>query len=193
MRRCCEPRVGRVARRVLGATLARAISSSRRASASRRLPSWVRWLRALISSAPSVLRRRPASERSRALTAAAQCQRARQVEAQLRGGGDLVDVLSARSRGAHELELQILLRDGGSLFTARRSPPLAHCGRCIGRCGAIHVHLALRDRDGDAGVAEQAPDQAIDVGAHVVDAAFRIGDPEAQLQIHAVVGELHQA
>src|SRR5215469_1982548 len=41
--------------------------------------------------------------------------------------------------------------------------------------------------------AEDAPDGAVDVRAHVVDAIHRIGDPETDLEPHAVVLEADEA
>jgi len=51
----------------------------------------------------------------------------------------------------------------------------------------------LRHRDRDAVVTEQAPDAPVDIRAHIVDSVLRVGDPEAQFQVHAVVGKLDQA
>ena len=64
------------------------------------------------------------------------------------------------------------------------------------RTALAHVHdgdLALRDRNADAVLLEQPPDRAVHVRAHVVHAFLRIGDPEAQLQVEAVVVEAHHA
>ncbi len=49
-----------------------------------------------------------------------------------------------------------------------------------------HAHIMLRRRDGDAVLLEGAPDGAVHVRAHVVHAALRIRDPEAQLEVDAV-------
>ena len=51
----------------------------------------------------------------------------------------------------------------------------------------------LRHRNGDTRVAEQPPDGAVHIRAHIVDAILRVGNPEAQFQIHAKVCKLHQA
>src|SRR6266850_2927782 len=65
-------------------------------------------------------------------------------------------------------------------------------GDRTGRRGVHHAQLALCDRDLHAVVAEDSPDRAIHIRAHVVDAVHRVGDPEAHLQAHAVVLEAHQ-
>src|SRR5688572_14358644 len=64
------------------------------------------------------------------------------------------------------------------------------------RAALAHVHdgdLALSDRNLDAVLLEQPPDRAVHIRAHVVHAFLRIGDPEPQLQVEAVVIETHHA
>src|SRR5215470_18987327 len=68
-RRSREPAVGLVARRGVGGTAARRISSTRRSRASCRLRSWVRWRCALITSTPSRVSLRPARCSRRVRTA----------------------------------------------------------------------------------------------------------------------------
>src|SRR5262245_14853298 len=68
-RRAREALVGLVGRRGVGGTAARRISSTRRASASSRLRSWVRWRCAVITRTPSLVRRLPARRSSRVRTA----------------------------------------------------------------------------------------------------------------------------
>src|SRR5215472_6264159 len=67
-------------------------------------------------------------------------------------------------------------RRGG--FTARRRRS---------RARIEETRDALRDRDVNAVGAEDPPDGAVDVRAHVVDAVDRVSDPEADLETHAVV------
>src|SRR5712671_215730 len=65
-RRCFDPKVGLVARRGTGRTMASRNSSSRRSMASARLRSWVRKRWAWITITPSLVMRWPASRTSRA-------------------------------------------------------------------------------------------------------------------------------
>jgi hypothetical protein len=67
-RRTLEPSVGRLGRRVLGTTWARAISLSSRARASARLASCVRCSRAVMINTPSRVARLPANARRRCRT-----------------------------------------------------------------------------------------------------------------------------
>jgi len=69
-RRILEPSVGRLGRRVFGATCARAISSFSRARASARLASCVRCTRDVMINTPSCVARLPASARRRRPTSA---------------------------------------------------------------------------------------------------------------------------
>ena len=69
-RRTLEACVGRLGRRVFGASSARAISSSSRARASARLASCVRCRRAVMINTPSCVTRPPAKARRRCRTAA---------------------------------------------------------------------------------------------------------------------------
>ena len=105
-RRCA--RLGFVAMRRRGATLACRTSSARRSRASARLRSCVRKRSARMTSTPSSVRRRPASRASRAHRPG-QRGRAAHVEAQLDRGRDLVDVLPAGAGGAHEAFLDLPL------------------------------------------------------------------------------------
>src|SRR5208283_618736 len=57
---------------------------------------------------------------------------------------------------------------------------------------AVDANLTLCQRDGDAMLLEQRPDGAIDLRAHVVHALLWIGDPEAQLELDAMIAELHE-
>src|ERR1700722_15028374 len=58
--------------------------------------------------------------------------------------------------------------------------------------GMMQVDLALGDGDGDAVFLEKRPNPPIHLGAHVVHALLRIRDPESQLELDAMVAELHQ-
>jgi len=69
-RRILEPSVGRLGRRVFGATCARAISSFSRARASARLASCVRCTRDVMINTPSCVARLPANARRRRRTSA---------------------------------------------------------------------------------------------------------------------------
>src|ERR1035438_9064780 len=69
-RRTLEPSVGRLGRRVFGATSARAISSFSRARASARLASCVRCAREVMTNTPSCVARLPANARRRCRTSA---------------------------------------------------------------------------------------------------------------------------
>src|SRR6516164_9215877 len=90
-RRSRAPAVGLVARRGTGVTAARRIKSTRRSRASWRLRAWVRWRWASITSTPSRVSLLPARRSS--------------------GARKLVDVLSARARGANEVLLELALGD----------------------------------------------------------------------------------
>ena len=110
-RRSFEARVGLVAWRFFGATSARRTRSQRRSSASRRFCSWLR----SIARHDQQLARvgdALAGERAQArLDVIAQRRIAIQREAQLHGGGDLVDVLPAGSGGADEGHFEIGVRE----------------------------------------------------------------------------------
>src|SRR5665213_3829807 len=61
------------------------------------------------------------------------------------------------------------------------------------RIGTLeNADLALRDRNLDVQLLKDAPDRAVDIGAHIVDAIHGIGDPEAHLKAHAVILEAHE-
>ena len=109
-RRCLEPKVGLVARRGTGRTMASRNSSSRRSMASARLRSWVRKRWAWITITPSLVMRWPASRLSRSGGVFRQRDLAR-VETQLGGGRELVDVLPARTGGADKADLDVVLVD----------------------------------------------------------------------------------
>src|ERR1700683_1160480 len=66
-------------------------------------------------------------------------------------------------------------------------------GRQTRRARLEVARLLLRHGDAHAVHAEDAPDRAVDVGAHVVHAVHRVGDPEAHLEAHAVVVEADEA
>ena len=118
------------------------------------------------------------------------------VEAQFAGARDLVDVLAAGAGTAHVGERVFALGNhaqswpstDGSIGDRR-----ARRKRGGGLAALEDADLALRRRNADAVLAEQGPDAPVHVGAHVVDALGGIADPEAQLDLHAVVGELEQA
>ena len=78
--------------------------------ASARLRSWVRKRWAWITITPSLVMRWPASRFSRSAASSGSVIR-RGVEAQLRGGRELVDVLPAGTGGAHEADLDVVLVD----------------------------------------------------------------------------------
>src|ERR1700722_3746013 len=61
------------------------------------------------------------------------------------------------------------------------------------RGGIAHDDFALRHRNGDLMLLEQAPYRAVDFRAYVVDALLRIGNPETQFKLDAAVAEVHQA
>ena len=101
-RRTLEPRVGRLARRIFGTTCARVINSSSRARASARLASCVRCWRAVMINTPSCVTRLPANARRRCRTSSVSERRLADIKAQLDGGGNFIDVLAARTRGANK-------------------------------------------------------------------------------------------
>ena len=138
-RRSFDARVGLVARRSDGRAPRRGRSApSSRASASRRLPSWVRWLRAMISISPASVRRRPASLRSRCL--AGRIQRRASASRLKRNCAAVATLLTFCPPGPAERTKVIWtsssIRDHGP-------PPRTY-----------HADLALRDRNGDAVLAE---------------------------------------
>src|SRR5262249_17815885 len=61
-----------------------------------------------------------------------------------------------------------------------------------GRSLAPPPDLAPPQRERDPVLLEQPPDRAVHVRAHVVDAVLGIRDPEAQLELDAVVAEVHE-
>ena len=115
-RRRFEAAVGRVATRGLGACAARRTRAARRARASSRLRSWARKRRASMTSTPSRLIRFLARRSRRSPHLFGQRLGAAHVETQLHRARHLVDVLPARSGGAHEApgELVLAERDDGS-------------------------------------------------------------------------------
>ena len=185
--------------------------SARRSSASRRLCSWVRWLRAMMSSAPSAVRRRPPSARSRALTAALSAALPARSKRSCAAVATLLTFWPPGPEAAHERERQLAVRNHHvarrSAAARARSPsavspqPVAAprsaapgtaaerrrargSSRRVSCCGTGMLH-AVR--------AEDAPDRAVHVRAHVVHAVHRVGDPEADFQAHAVVVEADEA
>jgi hypothetical protein len=110
MRRSFEARVGRVAMRGRGTNVARRTSSARRSRASSRFCSCVRKRSARMTSTPS--RQPPAGKPHQPpADGGRQARRTGDIEAQLDGGRNLIDVLPAGSRGAYELLAQLRLRD----------------------------------------------------------------------------------
>src|SRR5439155_295281 len=66
-------------------------------------------------------------------------------------------------------------------------------GQCARRARPEDARLVLRHGNRHAVGAENAPDRAVHIRAHVVDAVHGIGDPEADLQPHAAVLEADEA
>ena len=97
-----EAIVGRVARRRFGRACAFTSKSVSRARASSRLRGWLAKLWAKMTITPSCVARVPASLISRIATSFGRLGRAAGVEPKLDRARHLVDVLPARTRGAHE-------------------------------------------------------------------------------------------
>ena len=85
----------------------RADSATSRSRASSRLRAWLRKRSAVMTITPSLVRRLPASSREPPRTGSGSDGERRTSNLQLHGGRDLVDVLPARTRGAHEHLLQL--------------------------------------------------------------------------------------
>src|SRR5256884_7182327 len=187
------------------------MSSIRRSCASRRFPSWVRWRRATIRIAPSVVSRRPLRARSRALTPLASAVLRSRSK---RSCAAVATLLTFWPPGPAERtnESDNSLSGISTPSATRSDKSGALQGRTlVGR--PVETHRSLRDRRGrrlhrarpeDAGVllsdrnrhavgAEDAPDRAVHVRAHVVDPVHGIGDPEAHLEQHAVRLEADEA
>src|ERR1700722_16884106 len=61
------------------------------------------------------------------------------------------------------------------------------------RSGVAHDDFALRRRNSDLVLLEQAPYRAVDFRADVIHTFLRIGNPEAQFKLDAAVAEVHQS
>ncbi len=108
---CFEARGGLVARRGTGRTAASWISATSRSCASARLRSWVRWFCAMMHQ-HAVLGQAPAGEPHQPHRhVVRQRRRMPHVEAELHRGRELVDVLPAGPRRAHEAFLEFGLVD----------------------------------------------------------------------------------
>src|SRR6185369_5055294 len=111
-RRTLEASVGRLGRRVFGTTSARAISSFSRARASARLASWVRCTREVMINTPSCVARLPAKCEEALSHVGWERARLADIETQLDGSGNLVDVLAARTRSANKGHCEFGVWDG---------------------------------------------------------------------------------
>src|SRR5450631_1993270 len=183
MRRSWDARVGRVFLRTLGSTIAARINSASRSSASRRFCSWLRALRALMRMLPSSFSFCPARRRNRFLT----------------DTGKLV-LTDSKNRNCTALATLLTFWPPGPEermnFHANSSSGIAICGAMTNgmrtssvalHARAEHSNFALRYRYRDLVLLEQRPNSPIDVGAHVIHALLRIGNPKTQLQFDAVV------
>src|SRR3984893_13248821 len=80
----------------------------------------------------------------------------------------------------------------GRLVEPRRSLH-ERAGQRARRARTEYALLLLRDGNRPTVGTENAPDRAVHIRAHVVDAVHGIGDPEADLEAHAVVLEADEA
>src|ERR1700685_3774472 len=190
MRRSCEPLVGRVFLRIFGSTSAARISASRRSNAARRFCSWLRSLMDLNRMLPSSMSFEPASRRRRLRTAAG---RLTFCPSRKRSCAALATLLTFWPPGPEErMNFHSSSSSGIAMCSETTRGTLVLLSVEIRR-HVVHIDLALRHRDGDVVLLEQRPDGAVDLGAHVVHALLRVGDPEAQLELDAVIAELHEA
>src|SRR5688500_15767808 len=145
---------------------------------------------------PASFCRRPAIRASRARAAAGSSS---QLAASNRSSTAFDTLFTFWPPGPEARTWRNSISSSGIANPASRTDGTAKCSGFAGdapgyRTGVRHLEPdgTLRHRDGEAVLLEQAPDAAIDVGADVVDAFLRIGDPESQFELDAVIPEAHQ-
>src|SRR5689334_12343796 len=160
----------------------------------------------MMSTAPSVVNRRPLNTRSRALTSSP---RTRLCCRSKRSCTAVATLLTFCPPGPEARRNDTASSWSGicnpaAIGSGTASPLRSLVGCLVDTCsgsgdrctrvGARRARLEqpgllLRHRNLHAMRAEDAPDRAIDVRADIVDAIHRVRDPEADLEAHAVVLE----
>src|SRR5215471_5108720 len=91
------------------------------------------------------------------------------------------------------LTARLLWMSVGGLIHAGSRPAESCIRRGTPRPWGENARLLLRHGNLYPVSAEDAPDGAVDVRAHVVDPVHRVGDPETDLEPHAVILEADEA
>ena len=180
-RRSTAPADGLVARRGAAVTAA-ASSAARRASAASRLRVWSRVAPLVTISSPSRVRRDASRASARAFGVVGERRRVAQVEADHGLRRDLVDVLSARTAGAHVAERELRRRDHDPRRSraGRRAPSVAP--RALDARADQRLHRVAEPVDAQVEHREQALDEARRVG--VVPELVLVGiDPHRALEV----------